>query len=134
MVRGVCRRRKGQDAAGLTSGPNKPRQSQNMTASESGLGLQRIRDQLLSYLVEPKSRLREPLKAGAEGLGAYQGTQLRRIGGVLVGDIYLARFRVSDSPITTRLQRRGDSLEKIRLGPSRFAGPMPAVQPGNDQV
>jgi hypothetical protein len=110
------------------------RQSQKMTASESGLGLQRIRDQLLSYLVEPKSRLREPLKAGAEGLGAYQGTQLRRIGGVLVGDIYLARFRVSDSPIPTRLQRRGDSLEKIRPGPSRFAGPMPAVQPGNNQV
>jgi hypothetical protein len=110
------------------------RQSQNMTASESGLGLQRIHDRSLGFLVEPNGGLREPLKARAEGLGAHQGTQLRRVGCCLVGDIYLLRICVRHSPISTGLQRRGHSLEEIEPGLSRFAGPMPGVQPGNDQV
>jgi hypothetical protein len=68
-----------------------------------------------------------PLKARAEGLGAHQRTQLRRIGCSLVGDINLLRIRVRESPIPERLQRRGYSLEEIEPGPSRFTGPAPPV-------
>jgi hypothetical protein len=74
------------------------------------------------------------LKARAEGLGAYQRTQLRGVGCFLIGDIYLSRIRVRDGPIPTRLQRRGHSLEKIEPGPSHFTGTLPHVQPRNDQM
>jgi hypothetical protein len=34
----------------------------------------------LGFLFEPKSRLREPLKAGPKGLGVNQRAKLRRVG------------------------------------------------------
>src|SRR5260370_39905440 len=90
------------------------RQSQNMTASESALGLQRIRCQLLSYLAEPKSRLREPLTARAEGPAAHQGTQLRRVGCLLVGDIYLLRIRVRSvwGRSSSHVQQRQNEIDR----------------------
>jgi hypothetical protein len=40
-----------------------------ISADAPGAGLQRIHDRPLGFLFEPKSRLREPLKAGPKGLG-----------------------------------------------------------------
>ena len=67
------------------------------------LGLQHIPDRSLGLHLEPKSRLRMPLRARAEGPGAHQPTKLRRVGQLVVGDIYLRWVRVGDSPVSTRL-------------------------------
>ena len=102
--------------------------------SSRRLGLHRILDRSFGFPLQPKSRLGQPLKATAEGLGAHQRTKSFHVESILIRDIYLPDIRVRDSPIPTRLQCRGRSLKKIESGLSRFTDPLGPVQPRNDQM